>query len=121
MKRYHEEANRLFEILQYKGNTRSVYLNRINNHAVRAYFPKETLYFEHNIGGMKRPTKTEASLLLEGLVNYYEALCQDSIDLSTFLEGKNFVAVLVIFSGQMDFKVASWEKGMITWHTELDE
>ena len=43
------------------------------------------------------------------------------VDLATFLEGKTFVAELIIFSGHMDFKVASWENGNITWHTNLEE
>lgn len=120
MKEYQEEASTLFKMLQYKENTRSIYLRRINKYAVRADFSNETLYFEHNIGGMKRPTKAEASVLLEGLVHYYQELCQDSLDLAAFLEGKGFVAELIVFSGQMDFKVASWEQGTITWHTELD-
>lgn len=121
MRAYYEESNRLLKMLQSQGNTRSIYLDRINIHAVRASFSNETFYLEHNIGGMKRPTKAEASVLLEGLVNYYDELCQESIDLKTCLEGKGFVAVLVVFSGQMDFKVASWEKEIITWHTELEE
>jgi hypothetical protein len=119
MKKYQEEINRLLKVLQHKGSTRSIYLDRINNHAVRAHFSKETLYFEHNIGGVKRPTKAESSVLLEGLVDYYQELCEDSNDLTTFLEGKSFVAELVVFSGQMDFKVASWKEGAITWDTEL--
>jgi hypothetical protein len=76
---------------------------------------------EHNIGGMKAPSKAEVSVLLDGLVNYYQELCQGSIDLATFLEDKVFVAELIVFSGQMDFKVASWKSGQITWHTKLEE
>jgi hypothetical protein len=120
MKKHQEEANTLFKMIQNQENTRSIYLDRINNHAVRANFSNETLYLEHNIGGMRRPTKTEASILLKGLVNYCEALCQDNLDLATFLAEKRFVAELVVFSGQMDLKIASWEKEIITWHTELD-
>lgn len=120
MEKYEEEANHLFKVLKYRKDTRSLYLGRIKTHAVRADFENGTLYLEHNIGGMRRPTKTEASILLEGLVNYYEILCQNSLDLANFLEGTNFVAELVVFSGQMDLKIASWEKGIITWHTELE-
>lgn len=121
MKKYQEEANKLFQVLQHKKNTRSIYLNRINKHAVRAHFLDNIFYLEHNIGGMQRPTKAEASVLLEGLVDYYHALCEDSTDLASFLEGKRFVAELIVFSGQMDFKVASLEMGRIAWHTKLDE
>lgn len=121
MKNHQEEANRLFKILQHKENTRSIYLSRINNHAVRADFSNERFSLEHNIGGMKRPTKREASILLEGLVTHYQELCQSSIELATFLEDKAFVAELIIFSGHMDFKVASWENDNITWHTNLEE
>ena len=59
--------------------------------------------------------------MLEGLVTHYQDLCQSSIDLATFLEGKTFVAELVIFSGQMDLKVASLENGAIIWHTNLEK
>mgnify|MGYP000055551658 CR=1 FL=1 len=121
MKKYHEEANTLLRLLEHNESFPSIYLNRINEYAVQAYFSKETLYFEHNIGGMKRPSKTEATTLLEGLVNYYEELRLDSTDLITVLEDKNFVAVLVVFSGQMDFRVASWESGNITWQTKLED
>jgi hypothetical protein len=38
MKNHEEEANRLFEVLQHKENTRSIYLSRINNHAARGHF-----------------------------------------------------------------------------------
>ena len=121
MRKYHKEANNLLEVLQEGESSRSMYLNRINNHAIRANFLKGTLYLEHNIGGMRRPTKAKASVLLEGLVQYYQELCQDSSDLAAFLEDKSFVAELVVFSGEMDFKIASWQNGDITWHTELEE
>lgn len=121
MRKYHKEANNLLEVLQEGESSRSIYLNRINNHAIRANFLKGTLYLEHNIVGMKRPTKAKASVLLQGLVQYYQELCQDSIDLAAFLEDKSFVAALIVFSGQMDVKVASWENGNITWYTELEE
>lgn len=120
MKKHQEEVSRLLKVLQQPESTRSVYLDRINNHAVRAHFSKETLYFEHNIGGIKRPTKAEASVLLEGLADYYQELCEDSNDLTTSLEGKSFVAELVVFSGHMDFKIASLKDGVITWDTELE-
>ena len=121
MKKHQEEAENLFQVLQYEESTRSIYLNRINNHAVRANLLEGTFYLEHNIGGMKAPSKAEASVLLEGLVAYYQDLCEGSIDLAVFLEDKVFVAELIVFSGQMDFKVASWKKGIITWHTKLEE
>ena len=80
---------------------------------------KDYLVFIHNLS-LNRPTKKEAQQMLEAMVDYFEKLKEANPTFLRFVADRKFAAELVVFSGQMDFKVAIWEEGTIEWESELD-
>lgn len=80
---------------------------------------KDYLVFINNLS-LIRPSKKEAIKMLEVMVHYFEKLNNANRAFKEFLGARKFAAELVVFSGQMDFKVAIWEDGEIEWESELD-
>jgi hypothetical protein len=79
----------------------------------------QSISFQSNVGGMKRPSKEEAKGLFEKLAQLHTELLSLP-DYSKFVADKSFSAVLYVFSGQMDFRVATFDGKQIQWEVELE-
>lgn len=77
--------------------------------------------FYHRLDAFSRPTRQEALSVLSRLRDCYAALCESSAVFREFVGDRMFAAELYVFSGQMDFAVATLADSGITWHVKLDE
>ena len=81
----------------------------------------DSLTYSHNLGGSDRPTRAQAVALLQLMGNMHRELVAADEAFRQFVAGKRFRAELIVFSGQMDFRVATLgADGAITWLVELE-
>lgn len=82
----------------------------------------DSLTYAHNLGGSDRPTRAQAVALLQLMGDVHRELVTADEAFRQFAAGKRFSAELIVFSGQMDFRVATFGAvGAITWLVELEE
>lgn len=91
----------------------------VDNLHIEATINDEKLVFYHRLDAFRTPSKQEAAALLAKLNAYYLELYQASEMFRRFLGARDFVAELYVFSGQMDFSVATMDHSGITWHVNL--
>ncbi len=81
----------------------------------------DSITYSHNLGGFNRPTQAAAVALLQQMSAVHRELVAASEEFRVFVAAKRFCAELVVFSGQMDFRVAALgEDGAITWYEKLE-
>lgn len=98
-----------------------VTIGTVGGTAVEATLHEAKLTFHHRLDAFARPTRQEALALLTTLSDCYAALCESSAVFQEFVGDRTFEAELYVFSGQMDFTVATLDDHGITWHVNLDE
>lgn len=80
-----------------------------------------SLTYAHNLGGSNRPTPAQAVALLQLLDDVHRQLVAADEGFRQFAATKRFSAELVVFSGQMDFRVATLgADGAVSWLVQLE-
>jgi hypothetical protein len=80
----------------------------------------DSITYSHNLGGSGRPTQARALALLELMGEVHRRLVAADEAFRQFVAGKRFSAELIVFSGQMDFRVATLgADGAVTWLVDL--
>lgn len=98
-----------------------VTLGTVDGIDVEATMTEAKVTFYHRLDAFSRPTRQEALSVLSRLSDYYAALCESSAVFREFVGDRMFEAELYVFSGQMDFAVATMDTEGVTWHVKLDE
>lgn len=100
---------------------RTVAVGVVDGIDVEAAIDKEKLVFQHRLDAFSRPTKQEALEILTRLNDYINELYHASEAFREFVGNRRFAAELCVYSGQMDFTVATMDKQGVQWHVNLDE
>ncbi|HAP43625.1 MAG TPA: hypothetical protein DD477_10025 [Spirochaetaceae bacterium] len=87
---------------------------------VEAVLAEGSLRFCHNLGGFHCPSRAEAVAQLAALRAYYQRLQAASDEFRALAAGRRFSAELYVFSGQMDFPVATQTEAGTVWQVALD-
>lgn len=111
-----EEIIKLLQSTQFM-----VMLGTVDGIDVEATINKAKVTFYHRLDAFSRPTRQEALSVLSRLSDCYAALCESSAVFREFVGDRTFEAELYVFSGQMDFTVATMADSGITWHVALDD
>jgi hypothetical protein len=98
-----------------------VTLGTLEGIEVEATIDDEKLMFHHRLDAFARPSKQQALAILAKLNAYYAELHESSERFRIFIGSRRFEAELYVFSGQMDFSVATMSKNGILWHVDLDD
>ncbi len=98
-----------------------VTLGTVDGIDVAATMNEAEVTFYHRLDAFFRPARQEALSILSRLSECYAALCRSSAVFREFVGDRKFAAVLYVFSGQMDFTVATMDTKGVTWQVKLDE
>jgi hypothetical protein len=110
------------EIIKHlESSTQMVTVGTVDGIHVEATINDEKLMFHHRLDAFARPSKQQALAMLTNLKAYYAELYESSELFRAFIGRRNFAAELYVFSGQMDFSVATMSKNGISWHVELED
>lgn len=82
---------------------------------------EDEVIFYHRLDAFSRPTQQEAHALLLRLKDFYTKLHHASPHFREFVADRQFRAELYVFSGQMDFTVATLDAHRVIWHVDLEE
>ncbi|MAT96612.1 MAG: hypothetical protein CL608_05665 [Anaerolineaceae bacterium] len=88
---------------------------------VEATIDEAKLVFRYRLDAFSRPSKQQAVALLAKLNAYYTELHNTSEQFRTFIGSRQFTAELYVFSGHMDFSVATMDQNGVQWHVNLNE
>ena len=111
-----EEIIKLLQSTQFM-----VTLGTVDGIDVEATMTEAKVTFYHRLDAFSRPTRQEALSILSRLSDYFAALCESSAVFREFVGDRTFAAELYVFSGQMDFSVATLADSGITWHVTLHD
>jgi hypothetical protein len=102
-----------------ESSTQMVTVGTIDGIPVEATIDDEKLMFYHRLDAFLRPSKQQALAMLAKLNAYCAELYNTSEMFRTFIGRRRFAAELYVFSGQMDFSVATMDKNGVQWHVDL--
>lgn len=92
----------------------------INNNLLAAYMDAKTIQFSCNVGGHYKPTKAAATEILLELKANFDLLYEHSPTFREYVGDRSFLALIEVFSGHMDFRVASLKDGQYDFYVTLD-
>ena len=98
-----------------------VTLGTVEGIEVEATIDDEKLMFHHRLDAFARPSKPQALAILTKLNAYYAELHESSELFRAFIGSRRFAAELYVFSGQMDFSVATLDQNGVQWHVDLNK
>lgn len=106
-------------IKQLESSRLMVTVGTVDGTDVEATIDDEKVMFHHRLDAFSRPSKQQALAILTKLNAYYAELYESSELFRTFVGGRHFEAELYVFSGHMDFSVATMDKNGVQWHVGL--
>jgi hypothetical protein len=98
-----------------------VMLGTVDGIDVEATMNEAKVTFHYRLDAFHRPTRQEALAILTRLHDCFAGLCRSSAVFREFVGDRKFEAELYVFSGQMDFTVATMDARGVTWRVALDD
>jgi hypothetical protein len=108
-------------IKQLESSKQMVPIGTVDGLLIEATIDDENLIFHHRLDAFSRPSQQQALATLTKLNTYYEALRSTSERFRMLVDSRRFSAELYIFSGQMDFSVATMDEVGVKWHVDLNK
>ena len=98
----------------------SCYLGTIGDLRVEARVNEHDLLIGANLGSGPRPTRAQVMEMLLSMERFYHEITLHVPEFATFVSGYEIGYEIFVFSGPMDFTVATRRNGRVSWETELD-
>ncbi len=98
-----------------------VTIGTVDGIGLEATLNEAKVVFHHRLNAFSRPTRQEALSVLSQLSDCFAELYRSSAPFRKFVGGRKFEVELYVFSGQMDFTVATMDDKGLTWHVNLDD